>query len=71
MRSGLKRFIASVDGATAIEYGIVAALITVAIVGTLAAIGVDLTALFSGVSTELQDAIPAPAETPEPPPEPL
>lgn len=51
-------FIQREDGATAIEYGLIAALVAVAIIGALTALGVDLTALFTGVSTELQDATP-------------
>ena len=51
-------FIQREDGATAIEYGLLAALVAVAIIGALTALGVDLTALFTGVSTELQDATP-------------
>ena len=51
-------FITKDDGATAIEYGLIAALVAVAIIGALTALGVDLTALFTGVSDELQDATP-------------
>ncbi len=54
----LKKFSANENGATAIEYGLIAALVAVAIIGALTALGVDLTNLFGGVSTELQDAIP-------------
>lgn len=52
------KFITSENGATAIEYGLIAALVAVAIIGALTALGVDLTALFTGVSDELQDATP-------------
>lgn len=44
------------SGATAIEYGLIAALVAVAIIGALTTLGTDLTAVFGDVSTELQGA---------------
>ena len=44
------------SGATAIEYGLIAAGIAVAIVAIVFTIGDDLVALFTGISTDLQDA---------------
>jgi pilus assembly protein Flp/PilA len=44
------------SGATAIEYGLIAALISVAIIGALTAIGGQLTATFNNVDTALQNA---------------
>jgi len=44
------------SGATAIEYGLIAAGIAVAIVAIVFTIGDDLLALFTGISTDLQDA---------------
>ncbi|PCK00558.1 MAG: Flp family type IVb pilin [Zetaproteobacteria bacterium] len=41
------------DGATAIEYGLIAAGIAVAIVAAVNTVGTDLTALFGEVSAEL------------------
>ena len=41
------------DGATAIEYGLIAALIAVAAIGAMGAIGDGLDATFTNVSTEL------------------
>lgn len=52
----IKSFVASEDGATAIEYGLIAALISVAIVAILGTIGTDLTDIFTTVSDELQGA---------------
>lgn len=46
-------FLTSRRGATAIEYGILAALVAVAIVGTLTTMGTDLSGKFTEVSTEL------------------
>ena len=40
-------------GATAIEYGLIAALIAVAAIGALGAIGTNLSAKFTTVSTKL------------------
>ncbi|RFU12937.1 Flp family type IVb pilin [Rhodobacteraceae bacterium W635] len=44
------------SGATAIEYGLIAALVSVAIIGALTTLGTDLGGIFGDVSTELQDA---------------
>ena len=48
-----KTFWADEEGATAIEYGLLASLIAVAIVGTVTALGVSLNDLFTRVSTAL------------------
>lgn len=45
------------SGATAIEYGLIAALVAVAIIGTLTTLGTDLGNIFADVSTELQGAV--------------
>ncbi len=44
------------SGATAIEYGLIAAGIAVAIVAIVFTIGDDLVDLFTGISDDLQDA---------------
>lgn len=44
-------------GATAIEYGLIAALVAVGLITALTTLGTDLGAIFGDVSTELQDAI--------------
>ena len=49
----IKNFIAEEDGVTAIEYGLIAALIAVAIVGVISTVGTDLGALFTKISTNL------------------
>ena len=49
----LKRFIRDTSGATAIEYGMIAALIAVVIIGTLKVIGTRLNAKFSAISAQL------------------
>lgn len=49
-----KRFLKDESGATAIEYGLIAALIAVAIVGTLSLIGENLDTHFQTINTNLQ-----------------
>ena len=44
-------------GATAIEYGLIAALIAVAIITAVTSVGTSLDATFTGVSTELDGAL--------------
>ena len=43
----------NVEGATAIEYGLIAALIAVAAIGTMKGIGTKLNTTFENVSTNL------------------
>ena len=49
----LKKFIQNEEGATAIEYGLIAAGIAVAIAAAVFALGSRLDALFGGITTEL------------------
>lgn len=49
----IKNFIAEEDGVTAIEYGLIAALIAVAIVGVVTTVGTDLGKVFEKISTNL------------------
>jgi pilus assembly protein Flp/PilA len=53
MRAILKNFISDESGATAIEYGLIAALIAVVIITALTTIGTKLTATFNSVSSSL------------------
>ena len=48
-----KAFIRNEEGATAIEYGLIAALIAVVIIGALSTIGTNLTTAFTTVGTSL------------------
>ena len=50
----IKNFIAEEDGVTAIEYGLIAALIAVAIVGVVTTVGTDLGKVFEKISTSLK-----------------
>jgi pilus assembly protein Flp/PilA len=56
MKTLFNRFVKDESGATAIEYGLIAALIAVAIIGSLGLVRDELNELFTGVSTELQTA---------------
>lgn len=49
------------SGATAIEYGLIAALVSVAAIGALQLMGGSLTTMFTSVSTELNSAVTPPA----------
>ena len=50
----ISRFVRDESGATAIEYGLIAALIAVVIIGALTAIGSKLTTTFSSVASNLK-----------------
>ncbi len=52
----LKRFLKNEDGATAIEYGLIAALIGVAIITAVGLVGDGLNGVFGTVSTKLGSA---------------
>jgi pilus assembly protein Flp/PilA len=56
MQSLWQKFLRQEDGATAIEYGLIAALIAVAIVAVLLTLGPQLSAVFSKVDTTLAGA---------------
>lgn len=49
------KLIADEQGATAIEYGLIAALIAVAAITAMQGLGGELTDTFNGVSNELND----------------
>lgn len=54
--SFLRRFLADDSGATAIEYGLIAALVSVAIIGILGTLGDNLITTFTTIATELGGA---------------
>ncbi|WP_313031330.1 Flp family type IVb pilin [Massilia alkalitolerans] len=56
--SAIKTFIADENGVTAIEYGLIAALVGIALAGAAEALGEDITALFNKIGEELN---PTPA----------
>ncbi len=51
------RFVKEDSGATAIEYGLIAALVSVAAIGALTAMGESLSTMFNTVSTALSTAV--------------
>ncbi|MCW3798232.1 Flp family type IVb pilin [Sphingomonas sp. BN140010] len=56
MSTFIKQFIKNEDGATAIEYGLIAALIAVACIAALGAVGNQLSTTFGSVSNKLSGA---------------
>ncbi len=56
MKALVNKFITDEDGATAIEYGLIAALIAVAIITAVRAVGTQLGNTFSAVDSELAAA---------------
>ncbi len=52
----LTRFLQDDSGATAIEYGLIAALVSVAAIGALTALGGSLNTLFTTVSSAVSTA---------------
>ena len=53
MKNLFTRFVNDEEGATAIEYGLIAALIAVAIIGAISAVGNNLSGTFSSVASAL------------------
>lgn len=49
LKTSLKTFFADCSGATAIEYGLIAALISVVIIGSVLALGDSLTAVYEQI----------------------
>jgi pilus assembly protein Flp/PilA len=54
--SMFRKFVQDDSGATAIEYGLIAALVSVAIIVMLGVLGTELNLTFKTVATELQGA---------------
>jgi pilus assembly protein Flp/PilA len=52
--SGVFAFLKDQSGATAIEYGLIAAGISIVIIASVNAIGTTLNGTFSGISTQLK-----------------
>jgi len=50
----LLRFVANESGATAVEYGLIAAGISVAIITAVNSLGTSLNATFNSISTQLK-----------------
>jgi pilus assembly protein Flp/PilA len=56
MRNLVTRFLENESGVTAIEYGLIAALISIVIITAAAAVGTQLSAVFTHISTKLAAA---------------
>ena len=54
MKNLLNRFVADQSGATAIEYGLIAGLISVVIIGAVTTVGTKLTTQFKVIGNNLQ-----------------
>jgi pilus assembly protein Flp/PilA len=53
MSEMIKRLVREEEGATAIEYGLIAALIAVVVIGAVTALGTGLTGTFNSVASKL------------------
>ena len=53
----IKKFVRDQEGVTAIEYGLIAALIAVVIIASVTLVGTDLKLVFNAISTALGTAI--------------
>ena len=56
----LTKFLRDESGATAIEYGLIAALVSIAAIAAMGAMGNSLGNMFNSVASELEDAQPTP-----------
>jgi pilus assembly protein Flp/PilA len=54
MTNLLSRFVRDESGATAIEYGLIAALIAVVVIGAVTAVGTGLSGTFTTVSAKIK-----------------
>ena len=52
------RFLKTESGATAIEYGLIAGLVSVVIIGAVTVVGTDLTAIFTSITDALNPPPP-------------
>jgi pilus assembly protein Flp/PilA len=60
MQKFVARFVKDESGATAIEYGLIAALIAVGIIVAARALGLEVAATFDRVTAGMKTAAPAP-----------
>lgn len=56
LMQGIRKFQQEEDGVTAIEYGLIAALIAVVIVAAVTSVGVNLNILFTSVASALANS---------------
>lgn len=53
MRESIRKFLQNEEGATAVEYGLIAALIAVAIIAAVSGVGEQLKAVFTTIKNAL------------------
>jgi pilus assembly protein Flp/PilA len=53
------RFVKDESGATAIEYGLIAALISVGIIAAATTLGTNIGSVFNSIGNSLENALPA------------
>jgi pilus assembly protein Flp/PilA len=70
MLTSFKNLLRDESGATAIEYGLIAALVSVAAIVALQNLGSSLETMFSTVSTSLDNAVTGGGASPAPAPAP-
>ena len=68
MYASVNEFCRDESGATAIEYGLIAALVSVAAIAALEQMGTSLVTIFDTVSSKLEGAAAGTATPPPPPP---
>lgn len=61
---GIKRFLKDEEGATMVEYGLLAALISIVCIVAITAVGDNLNIVFTAVCKALAGAVAAPAACP-------
>jgi pilus assembly protein Flp/PilA len=59
MSSLVKSLTVNEDGATAVEYGLIAGLIAMAILAAITTLGTDLSGLFNGLAADVVSATPS------------
>jgi pilus assembly protein Flp/PilA len=59
MKNHLTRFVKDESGVTAIEYGLIAGLVSVVIIVAVTAIGTNLNVVFNFIATALAGVVPA------------
>ncbi len=57
MMNHIKRFVRDEEGATALEYGLLAALIAAAIVASTQALGTQVISTFDGIAAAMESAV--------------
>jgi pilus assembly protein Flp/PilA len=57
LMKNVKHFVQNEEGVTAIEYGLIAALIAVVIIAAVTTVGTNLVLVFEAVSTALEGAL--------------